>query len=732
MSKHLDFILGFEEPTLDRRLSFKFSRARLSAPPTSSVLHLTSHPRNQSSPQKLSEDGLYVSPGPLTTEIVKPYQLDSHRKIITSRVPSPQSRVLEFSISEFKMADPGLITSVSLLHQDTVVCRLSPPFCSKLCKLLLKKEPNLSLKLTSSSSSVILPLPLPSRCVKNYPIAIDFSLPSPLISGQCVALMSLEAPTKPKSYHAPPTSDPNDPQNVAIRPARAKNASFFALVDPGLCIEAPSVEPTAKTVVEAATKVINEPATFSLRDITFNGWFEAARPLRPLKMADRKLEAQIMVEKNEVLALTVLRAVQVPVREENGRANPVLVLQWGDIVEVTKMADSANPIWQQTFNFGLPKNFQEEMGIKMILYDQHPTWGLQWLGESAIPTEGNENYFEIERWVTLSRLKKPILRFGYKENGDTRIYVCLKVKKNFGKEDRIKIDVLAKTMQRCVVPYKLEGLEGEVDEVVMRLRTLPRKVGPVLPRQALKIGKVDYFGRAALLASLLAGEDKDAFVVIGSSQVRHLAAYVVTVGKEVEVWDAENGEKGKIGDSGCSLVRIHRMVSHGGIWKNLQTSTLSNLRFNFKNSKDWQLITSTSATPREPQTLTLDAEPASENSEEMETYLKDNLSQLRSRLGFITIFNRHASSVLKPYLESLATQDPKVGHLEQLHRVYLISGYVVNLRYDGKEELLNFFLSTKIQEVTGPVEFSIVCNLQRHVGRIFSLWLCVAILRTRE
>ncbi|CAG5074912.1 Protein of unknown function [Cotesia congregata] len=695
MSKHLDFILGLEEPTLDRRLSFKFSRARLTAPSTSSVIHLTSHPRSQSSPQKFSEDGLYISPGPLTTEIVKPYQLDSHRKIITSRAPSPQSRVLEFSINEFKMADPGLITSVSLLHQDTAICRLSPPFCSKLCKLLLKKEPNLSLKLTSSSSSVILPLPLPSRCVRNYPITIDFSLPSPLISGQCAALVSLEAPSKPKSYHAPPTSDPNDPQNVAIRPSRAQNAPFFALVDPGLCIEAPSVGPVAKTVVEAATKVINEPATFSLRDITFNRWFEAARPLRPLKMADSKPEAQIMVEKNEVLALTVLRAIQVPVREENGRANPVLVLQWGDIVEVTKMADSANPIWQQTFNFGLPKNFEEEMGIKMVLYDQHPTWGLQWLGESAIPTEGNENYFEIERWVTLSRLKKPILRFGYKENGDTRIYVCLKVKKNFGKEDKVKIDVLAKTLQRCVVPYKLEGLEGEVEEVVMRLRTLPREVGPVLPRQALKIGKVDYFGRAALLASLLAGEDKDASVVIGSSQVRHLAAYVVTLGKEVEVWDAENGERGKIGDN-------------------------------------WQLITSTSATPREPQTLTLDPEPASENSEEIETYLKDNLSQLRSRLGFITIFNRHASSVLKPYLESLTTQDLKDGHLEQLNRVYFISGYVVNLRYDGKEELLNFFLSTKIQEVTGPVEFSIVCNLQRHVGRIFSLWLCVAILRTRE
>ncbi|XP_057341387.1 uncharacterized protein LOC130678275 [Microplitis mediator] len=752
MSKYIDFILGSPiNRSDDRRLSFRYSRARLVAPPTESVIQVTSHPKVTSNESKLSEDGLYVSvSGPLTTKIVKPYQLDSHRKIITSNSPESQSRVLEFSIQELKISDPSLITSISLLYHSTTVCKISPPFANKLCKLLIKRDFNLTLKLTSATSSSILPLPLPNRCVKNHIVTIDFSLPSPLTSGQCLVLVSLKKnfPEPQKSSGSLKfTMDPNDPHNYSKKSSKPAKPPPFCLIDPALQIAAPSaVRSRQKLAVEQIVNVINEPATFSLRDITFNGWFEAARPLRPFKMA-AKSEGQIMIEKNEVVALTVLRAVQVPIREENSSVTPVLVVQWGQTIEVTKMADNCNPIWQQTFNLSLPSDFEDEMGIKLILYDQHPRWGLQWLGESVIPMEFNENYYEIERWVKLSRLTCPVERFGYKETGQTRIYICLKVKKNFRKEEKVRVDVLAKTVQRCVVPYRLEGVgededgegEEEVMKIVMLLRALPVKVGPIMPRQALKIGKVDYYGRAGLMASLLAGVGKEAFVAMGVSQVRQAAAFVVTVGKEVEVWDPENGEKWKVTDTGCSLVRITRMVNHSGIWKNLQTTNiLSNLRFNLNITKDWQVISSAaSATPREPQTLSLDIEPTEEDEtvcEEIESYLKEHLSQMRSRMGFITIFNRHASSVLRPYLLSLSSKDQQKdsSYLEQLYRVYYISGCVINLRYDNKEELLNFFLSTKIQEVTGPVEFSIVCNLQRYIGKICSLWLVVAVLRNRE
>ena len=159
-------------------------------------------------------------------------------------------------------------------------------------------------------------------------------------------------------------------------------------------------------------------------------------------------------------------------------------------------------------------------------HNEHPVWGLQWLGEARIPIECHRNYQQLERWIGLSSLYSPALSFGYVQASPgysyTRIYVLMKMEQmgNLNPIESSTINTLSKAIQRClVVPYKISEIETPEDatRLVMLLAPLPVHYGPLTPRQALNLNKVDHYGRSALLATLLQGLGFQSYVVIGMS-----------------------------------------------------------------------------------------------------------------------------------------------------------------------------------------------------------------------
>lgn len=165
--------------------------------------------------------------------------------------------------------------------------------------------------------------------------------------------------------------------------------------------------------------------------------------------------------------------------------------------------------------------------VKLRLFDQHPVWGLQWLGEARIPIECHRNYQQLERWIGLSPLYSPSLLFGYVQASPgysyTRIYVLMKMEQMvaINPVDSSSIDSLSKAIQRClVVPYKIAEIESPDDaaSLVMLLASLPAHYGPLTPRQALNLNKVDHYGRSALLAALLQGLGLQSYVLLGNTK----------------------------------------------------------------------------------------------------------------------------------------------------------------------------------------------------------------------
>jgi len=175
----------------------------------------------------------------------------------------------------------------------------------------------------------------------------------------------------------------------------------------------------------------------------------------------------------------------------------------------------------------------------------------------------------------------------------------------------------------------------------------------------------------------------------------------------------------------------------------MQKSVLPhNLRYNVTINKDWRplvpVVTSTSN--RSVQTLESiiqvpeEDAPEKEGAPEIEQYLRDKLSGWRSALGLTTIFNRHAVSVLRGFVSNISnnmTRQVDKRDLKQLYRAYHTHGFLLNLRQTTVDELAEQIAATKVHNITGPVEFALVCHVQRYVGRTCSIWLALAILRSR-
>lgn len=618
MAGQIDFITGLSpehERTKEQRFIL-YSRYpnKLNTSDMNAIVHWNrSKPRENSNKNNdVMNDGLYVSTtGPLTYDIIKPYQLNHRKKIDIQAIPQMSKKLLEISVREVKIHEKNSIetikiNSVSILYKEKIICKMSSPFNRKLYKLLLynitENSNNLSIRVqTRDNCFSNLPLPLPTRCVKDRKLEIDFAINDTnglMYSGTLICTISLsirnnsdqQIINNQSAHMYKLTNDPNDPQNnlSLMRRRKAidkKTINYFLLEDPALNLNTiDDYEPSNVNKYEKISPpniVILEQSCFSLWDIPLNNWMQAKRPLRPSSPTDT---LKIRGGLDEILTITILRGVELPVRDDSGTVQPLIQIQWGDTIHCTTAVDGPTPVWQQTVHFGIPKG-QTELGVKLSLFDQHPIWGLQWLGEATIPLESYTNYQEIERWIGLSSLCSPVHRFGYVQNNNsinfhtTRIYVLLKMKRLNNEEtcDKNSLNTLCKSIQRCmVIPYKINGINNcdDAAKLAMLLTPLPTRYGPLNPRQALKLNKVDYYGRAALLATLLQGLGNDSYVAIGTSQARKWAAFVLLINdsktskNKICIWDPENGDNEcSLGDSRCSLIKITRLINHQNVCK---------------------------------------------------------------------------------------------------------------------------------------------------------------------
>ncbi|XP_015588289.1 uncharacterized protein LOC107264494 isoform X2 [Cephus cinctus] len=715
------------------------------------------------------EDGIYIgAQGPLTKTVVKPYQLE--RRVVTRFTPRQNGKLMEIAIREVKFITIGnsssmiQVTAVAILFHSKIICKSTSPFNRQLYKILMRNstEPNsLSIQVfTNHENSSMLPLPLPKCCIKNHKLEIEFSIKTKegkIHSGIVFCTVGLniqesQSRNPGSTYFYTSSNDPNDPRNcmTLLKPKKfnsLNDVNYFLLEDPALCLSGDIA--TSKSYVKLPCpndNVIIEQPALSILDIPFRDWFNIRRPLRPSSGYSNKHR----VNRKEVLVVSILRGVEVPIREESAQIQPLVEVEWCDTIRHTKVSEGPAPIWQETLKFEVALTTKEHF-LTVRLFDQHPIWGLQFLGETKIPIDRERRHQEMERWVSLSPLCSPLLSFGYVPASPgsswTRIYVLIRFDQPCSNRlpEIGSVERLEKAIQRCItVPYKIPNIEEPEDalRLAVLLENLPAHYGPLAPRQALRLNKVDIYGRAALLAVFLQGLGLHAYVLLGVSQIRKWATFVLTMDDNIPIlWDPENGEHYDLGDNRCSLISVSRLINHQNIWQNIQKSTTPlNLRYNVKNIKDWRPIgPGTGPGIRPVQILQLRNEFNEQNdievSQKMEDTLKAKLSEWRSALSLPTIFNRHATSILRTFISKLndtprARLDKK--ELRQLYRAYHTHGFVLNLRHMSLDDLTSQFRTIKLQETTGPVEFSLVCHLQRFVGNTCSIWLATVVIRSKD
>ncbi|XP_066592412.1 coiled-coil and C2 domain-containing protein 2A isoform X2 [Prorops nasuta] len=738
---------------INRDLSLVYAYPTVNVDESNTVLTRESkNPRQFDKKNHFEEDGLYFSENLFTHNIVKP----GFKKMLDYRSsPEASGKLVEIVIRKVTMHDPDnssispiVIASAYILFGKKVICKNNKPFNRKLFKLLIHNldRHNLSIQVHSQcGKSVLLPLPLPKWHAKDSKVDIDFSIEDHagnIHSGVLSCTISLSShgcneEDKNKTYLCRFSNDPNDPQNsLSLLQASKRNVpmervKYFSLEHPALQFYTKESAPEpSKKLQQKEPKipdiVVAEQSTFSLINISFRNLFQARRPLKPSSST---------------------------LREESALVQPIVEIEWCNTIHTTNVADGPAPIWNQTIHFELPRHNVEQC-VKLRLYDQHPVWGQQWLGETRIPLEYHRNYQELERWIALSPIHSPVLLFGYVQASPgqsyTRLYVIMKMEQSISSKELESnaVVTLTKGIQRCLAtPYKINGIENpeEAARVSMLLSTLPAHYGPLPPRQALNLSKVDHYGRAALLAVLLQGFDLDAYVLLGSSQTIKWSAFVLTykVNGETVLWDPEIGDYYSLDDSRCSLIKVSHLINHSGIWENLHMAILPHsLKYDVKSSKDWRPISATgsSLNTRTVQVLDLNIKEEEEQQQvkivaEIEQCLKDKLSEWRSTMSLTTVFNRHAVSVLRTFLSKIKSATrPQLDKkdLKQLYRAYHTHGFVLNLRNSTVDDFTERLASMKIHRVTGPVEFALVCHMQQYIGKIYSIWLAIIIIRSRD
>ncbi|XP_051170573.1 uncharacterized protein LOC127287605 [Leptopilina boulardi] len=725
------------------------------------------HPKDNYN-NDLKSDGFYVNVKHLTANNILGYFQDQEIKLNILKKFKTFNKLVEITFHDVQLektqvqTDCNLkITTISILLENKVICKTKYPFNRKVHKLLFQNKSlnynDLLIQVNAHGGIYSrLPLYVPKVDEKNMKIEVQFGINDDfgnLFSGTIFYSVSSSnqeqySEVEQTSYVYPVLNDPNDPSHniFYFRPIQQikKNIGYFLLEHFSLKLR----ETFRKENIHERNQSKSSQISVSESNMSLLGLRNFIQGKKPLELQEM---SRSYINKKPVLSITILRGVEIPVREESATVEPLVEIQWGDTFRLTSPADGPAPVWHEILSFPVLKICDQKY-IDIRLFDQHPIWGLQWLGECKIPIECYGEYEEFERWVDLSPLQSPYLTFGYVQaspgQSSTRISMLMKME-NMNVDDEVdlrSIDKLCKKIQSCLaVPHKISEINNakEASQLTMLLSSLSVHRGLVTPRQSLNLGKVDYYGRAALLTSLLQGLGQKAYVLLGSSQIRKWSAFTLTLNEDTNetiIWDPESGSCSELGESGNLLIKCFRLINHENIWENTQT-TISpvDLNCNPKLNKDWRPLTFNIHFEDRPiQILELHTTHETQFSElqnQIEQQIKEKLCQLRKKLGVPTVFNRHASTILQEFLLKI-NSDSYVKfdktELKPLYRAYYTHGIILKLRNMNTEDICKSLLSTKIHLSSGSVEYGLKCHLQYHLGNIYTIWLALVILKKRK
>lgn len=329
-------------------------------------------------------------------------------------------------ISQSQIEPVLRITSILILFKDTVICKATSPFNQNLHKLLLQNDSSnlneLSIRINAQGGTFsIVPFPLPRRGEHNTNSEIQFAIKDKFGKVYCgilICMISLivqgqAVQCEPTSYVFSTLKDPNDPQNnIFFLPVNNrifnKEISFFILNSSALGL------PQTFKMEKSRKKYTSRRLEFSVSEqkisvLDLKTMFQNKRSLEVFAV---QKASRNHAGRKPVLSITILRGVEVPVREETAIVQPLVEIEWGETIQSTSPAEGSAPVWHQTVMFPVSR-VSNKRYVTLRLYDQHPIWGLQWLGECKIPIECHGEYEELERWIGLDPLLSPALLLGY-------------------------------------------------------------------------------------------------------------------------------------------------------------------------------------------------------------------------------------------------------------------------------------------------------------------------------
>ena len=401
-----------------------------------SVTIAEKHIRKKEKSEKMwLSDGFCLFNKSLTNQYTRVHFYD-HRNTFDDKKKSQllSGQLIEIAVREVKLqeinkshiASKMVIVSIEILFKDIVICKTKSPFNRELHKLLFQSPfPNfndISIRINAQDGSFsIVPLPVPKKREYNKNLEIQFGMNDKLrkvYSGKLSCTISSiikgqDIQNEPTFYVYSIDNDPNDPKK-SIFYLKTNNGNFYEgdeyFVLDNLALQLVTISKMEKLNKKHVSKLsevsISEP---NISVLNLQNLFQSARPSGTSFIQDNSITR---MSKKPVLTITVLRGVEIPVREESAIVQPLVEIEWCDTFRSTSVAEGPAPVWHETLQFPVLK-LSHQQYITIRLFDQHPIWGLQWLGESKVPLECHREYEEFERWISLSPPQSPVLLLGY-------------------------------------------------------------------------------------------------------------------------------------------------------------------------------------------------------------------------------------------------------------------------------------------------------------------------------
>ncbi|XP_064486187.1 coiled-coil and C2 domain-containing protein 2A-like isoform X2 [Ornithodoros turicata] len=297
-------------------------------------------------------------------------------------------------------------------------------------------------------------------------------------------------------------------------------------------------------------------------------------------------------------------------------------------------------------------------------------------------------------------------------------------------------------------------LEGPNMDVVARFVSLI----PTLADSALFPGVCDIWSTCDQFLEVLVGDEeehavllcnfflhmgKDAYLLLGTGIPEGQTAYVLTREDELSVWNATTGKRYSVTDSSSPLQSVGCIISSDNVWVNVQKHDLpSRMTFNLKKAAHWTPLLKKKGSefhtvqPNDLNYKATDLHFAEQLEQKIEYVLKESIMKWRKR--FRTLWNRHASHILRKILQQLErtlvsnTTRSDFQSLSELSASYKISGFPLSMGFTTVDAVVETILSTGVHLTQeNAVEFALAVNVHPYPCNVFAIWVYVAALTRR-